>query len=46
MNPETENIRLKKQIFNLNEQLADYKSELQEKVGRIGILEEVLTCSL
>ena len=38
---ETEIIRLKKQVFNLNEQLADYKNELYEKVQRIGFLEEV-----
>jgi len=38
---ESEIIRLKKQIFHLNDQLSSYKSELQEKIETIGNLEEV-----
>ena len=38
---ETEIIKLKKHIYNLNEQIADYKEELGDKTKRIGQLEEV-----
>ncbi len=36
-----ETIQFKRQIFNLTEQIADYKNEIQEKNQRVGMLEEV-----
>lgn len=37
----TDIIKLKKEVYNLNQRLADFQNELDEKNQRIGFLEDV-----